>query len=372
MAIQGDRMAATIVRQKFSPIENGSRMKMASTNLGQKLERHVEWRFLNFRREALLGGWLVFFLSWAMFVSTLVAQDELAPQASLQQLREVQKSVSSVVSENMDTCVAVTDGVGFGSGVIVNAEGLVLTAGHVMTGEGPYDIILPTGRTVKARALGKNMDVDTGMVQITEPGPWPYVEISEATHDRRGEWVVSLGHSGGFELGRLPPVRTGRVLSRKRHQLLTDAVLIGGDSGGPLFDLEGRLIAIHSSIGDSVAENRHVTVDVFRRDWDRLLAGESWGSLPELNEPGESKRRGKIGVTVDREAPNARIKTVKPGSPAAEAGMRSDDIVTEFDGTKIQDGTHLIELIKTKHAGEVFSMAILRNGRSISFEIQLK
>lgn len=312
---------------------------------------------------------LAILLVWLGPGVTIQASDNL----HVRELLDVQRQVSSVVTRNMNACVAVTDGVGFGSGVIVSPDGLVLTAGHVMAeSDGKYEIILPTGRTVEAKPLGKNLNVDSGMVQIIEPGPWPYVEVGEARTHRRGEWVVSLGHSGGFELGRLPPVRSGRILSQEGHQILTDAVLIGGDSGGPLFDLEGKLIAIHSSIGDSIAENRHVSIATFHRDWDRLAAGQSWGELPELNEPGDSKRPGKMGVQVDRAAPKARIRSVNPGSPAAETGLRPDDIVIEFDGAVIRNGTHLIEVVRTKSAGEVCPISILRNGKIIAFEIQLR
>jgi serine protease Do len=310
----------------------------------------------------------------ALIVSGLTVphQPAAADNPALARMREVEQQVSAVVSKNMDACVAITDGVGFGTGVIVNKSGLILTAGHVISGAGKLEVILPSGRTVKAKSLGKNLDVDSGMAQITEPGPWPFVEIADVRHFEIGQWVVSLGHSGGFELGRKPPVRTGRILSRRNHQIFTDAVLIGGDSGGPLFDLDGKLIAIHSSIGESVAENRHVTIDIFARDWDRLASGESWGKLAELNEPGDRKKPGKIGVTVDRTGPTAKITSVKRGSPAEEIGIRIGDVVIEFNKTPINHGTHLIETIKQKNAGNVFPMAILRNGKMIRFEIQLR
>jgi serine protease Do len=95
--------------------------------------------------------------------------------------------------------------------------------------------------------------------------------------------------------------------------IVTDAVLIGGDSGGPLFDTEGKLIGIHSSIGEVIAENRHVSIDLYRRDWDRLSRGERWGQLPDLpgdidkhlppdGQKSESKQtqRAKLGVKVDQ------------------------------------------------------------------------
>jgi serine protease Do len=289
-------------------------------------------------------------------------------------LKEVEKKINQVVSNNMETCVAVFDGVGFGSGVIISAEGLVLTAGHVMASpdKGQYVITLSSGRRVKAKALGKNLDTDTGMIQILEPGPWPFVKLNQNKFHTPGSWVVSLGHSGGWKLGRKPPVRTGRILYQRKHQLLTDAVLIGGDSGGPLFNLDGQLIGIHSSIGDSIAENRHVTTTTFLRDWVRLQRGESWGQLPELNEPDDKTRRGLMGVRVDKTAPNCLIKSVEIGSPAGDIGIQIGDIVTEFDNIVIKDGQRLIDVIKTKYAGDVCPITIQRNGNTLRFEIMLR
>jgi serine protease Do len=321
----------------------------------------------NVRQLTVLGGFLFLFL---IHVSTSQANDN----PTVERLKEIQAKISSVAANNMDACVAISDGVGFGSGVIISPEGLVLTAGHVMASEdeGQYQIILPSGKTVAAKALGKNLDTDAGMVQITDPGPWPFIEINRSSNLKRGDWVVSLGHSGGFELGRNPPVRSGRILGRNRSQILTDAVLIGGDSGGPLFDLDGKLIGIHSSIGDSIAENRHVSMNVFVRDWDRLKRGDSWGRLPDLNESDQQKRRGLIGVRLNLNAPNALIRAVDQGMPASEAGVKVGDVVTQFDSVKIANGRQLIDLIKQKFAGDVCPMTVLRNGQLIRFDITLR
>ena len=293
---------------------------------------------------------------------------------AIRKLKEVEQKVSSVVGRTMNTLVAVTDGEGSGSGVIISADGLVLTAGHVMASpdQGQYEVVLPSGRRVKAKSLGKNLNTDSGMIQILEPGPYAFVELNREPRQKLGTWVVSLGHSGGWELGRKAPVRTGRVLAQIRHQILTDAVLIGGDSGGPLFNLEGELIGIHSSIGDSIAENRHVSIPTFLRDWDRLRRGESWGSLPELNEPDKKTKRGRIGVRVDKAADRCLLKSVEDGGSARDIGIRAGDIVASFDNVVIDNGQHLIDFIKQKHAGEVFPMTIERNGQSIEFEIILR
>ncbi|MEL7496407.1 MAG: S1C family serine protease [Planctomycetota bacterium] len=287
------------------------------------------------------------------------------------ELKLVQQKINSVVAASMPACVAVTDGTGFGSGVIVSADGLVLTAGHVMASSGEYELILPSGKTVTAKPLGKNLAIDAGMLQIIEKGTYPFVPIDRAGETPKGAWVVSLGHSGGFELGRTPPVRSGRVLGRKDGQMFTDAVLIGGDSGGPLFNLEGELIGIHSSIGDTVAENRHVTMPAFLASWDRMKAGKVWGKLPELDEPPEN-RRGVIGVRVDLKAPNCRIRVVNENSPAAEAGLKVGDIVIRFNDVRITDGRHLIDVIKQLNAGDVCTMKIRRNEKEFSLGIQLR
>ena len=97
-------------------------------------------------------SWFSCLWCWDFLSSVLQAADDL----HVKELLDVQKKVSAVVGKNMNACVAVTDGVGFGSGVIVSPDGLVLTAGHVMAeADGEYEIILPTGRTVKAKPLGQ-------------------------------------------------------------------------------------------------------------------------------------------------------------------------------------------------------------------------
>ena len=292
----------------------------------------------------------------------------------LEQLKQVQAKVAKVVSRVMPACVSISDGMGAGSGVIVSPDGLILTAGHVMTESPIYEIILPSGQTVKARPLGRNLDIDAGMLQIIGDSStvWPHVNIERAKTLRPSEWVVSLGHSGGFEIGRTPPVRTGRVLKVGREQVITDAVLIGGDSGGPLFNLKGDLVGIHSSIGDTVAENRHVTMPAFVKGWDQMKAGKRWGALPELANPIPTKRRGVIGVRVDLEAPNCKIRIVNSGSSAEEAGLLVGDVVLQFEDTRIKDGRHLIEVIKRYSADDVCKIQIIRNSQVIVFEIQLK
>ena len=296
-----------------------------------------------------------------------------AAEDTLDELLRIENKVAESVSKVMSAVVAVSDNVGSGSGVIVSEDGLVLTAGHVMASpfKGDYEVTFPDGSVVKAVPLGKNLNVDAGMLKIVEPKKYNYAKIAGAA-PKLGDWVINLGHSGGFEIGRKPPVRTGRVLGYRDHQMITDAVLIGGDSGGPLFNLDGEVIAIHSSIGDSIAENRHVTIDTFRKHWTRMERGDVWGELPDLSAPRKKKRpRAKLGVVVDRTASNALIKEIHSGSPADLAGIRVGDIVTRIDNQRILNSRELIEVIKTKTPGREYSVEILRNGQFFTLRIAL-
>ena len=314
------------------------------------------------------------FATLAIVSFFLPAPITVAQNDTVSQLKEVQQKVAQAAVQTIPACVAISDGIGFGSGVVVSAEGLVLTAGHVMANKdkGKYEVIFPSGRTVPARPLGKNLNDDAGMLQLLGPGPWPYVKMNQKDDTAAGDWVITLGHSGGFELGRKPPVRVGRVLRTKRKTYVTDAILIGGDSGGPLFNLDGELIAIHTSIGDITADNRHVPLSIFRRDWNRMKRGDSWGTLPELNEPGDKSRPGKIGVNVDRDAPNARIRKVTIGAAADDAGLVAGDVIVQFDNVIINDGVHLIDVVKRFHPGDVVPIKVRRNQTIMKLEIQLQ
>ncbi len=310
-------------------------------------------------------GWMVTALillgapSWACAIEN-----------DLEHFLNVQQRVQEVVKKNMNVVVAVTDGVGYGSGVVVSAEGLVLTAGHVLeTGGKNLRVIFPDGREAKAKYLGRNLNVDAGMVQIIDAGPWKFAEIGDPARLRRGDWCICLGHSGGYELGRKPPVRAGRIVKFVPDQIVTDCALIGGDSGGPLFDLEGRVIGIHSSIGSSIAENRHVSMATFSKHWSRMIRGDIWGVLPELSD--RQIKNASLGVRVDSAAEEAKITLVHSGGAAAAAGLQPGDVVKTFDGVKVNDSRHLIDLIAQRYPGESIQMEIQRGSEQFSVTIAL-
>jgi serine protease Do len=174
---------------------------------------------------------------------------------------------------------------GEGSGVVVSEDGLIVTVGHVIAQPGSeLTVIFPDGRRATAKALGANFSRDSGLARITEPGKWPHVEMGHSADVKQGDWCIALGHPGGIQQDRTPPIRLGRVLSGKGSKyIVTDATVISGDSGGPLFDLEGRLIGVHSNIGMNVNQNQHVPIDVYRDQWNDLVASKAMGNPADMH-----------------------------------------------------------------------------------------
>lgn len=180
------------------------------------------------------------------------------------------------------------NGRGMGSGVVVSEDGLVLSAAHVVLTPGAeLIIVLPDGSRVRGETLGVDHDVDAGMARITDAGVYAAVPIAEADSFAPGDWCLAVGHAGGIQTDRHPPLRLGRVLhlfgdndEEVFGNLVSDCTVISGDSGGPLFDLRGRVIGIHSNIGMRATENRHVAIGEYLSRWDAFLAGEDLSSQP--------------------------------------------------------------------------------------------
>ena len=199
---------------------------------------------------------------------------------NVQELREIEEHVQKVVEKVMPAVVGIRVGPGQGSGVIISEDGLILTAGHVSgtPKQTAYIRLFQSKAEIKGKTLGQNTGIDSGMVKITGEGKYPFLEMGKSSELKKGQWVMAIGHPGGFRPNRPPVVRLGRILQVTNFLIQTDCSLVGGDSGGPLFDMQGRVIGIHSRIGGSqITENVHVPIDTFRHDFAKLEKGDSWG-----------------------------------------------------------------------------------------------
>src|SRR6056300_1761458 len=180
------------------------------------------------------------------------------------------------VAKAADSCtVGVKIGAAKGCGVIVTKSGYVLTAAHVAMRPGmKAELFLSDGRVVNAKALGMNRSVDAGLMKIDEGQnngePWPHAALGSSKPLVPGMWCIATGHPGGFNDQRGSVTRVGRILAVRNLAIVTDCALIGGDSGGPLFNLAGELIAVHSRIGNDVADNLHVPINHYAESWERM------------------------------------------------------------------------------------------------------
>jgi serine protease Do len=291
------------------------------------------------------------------------ALDKLLPE-NVQDLRAIQERVKKVTAKVTPAVVGVRIGHAAGSGVIVNKDGYVLTAGHI-SGEPNRDafVILPDGRRLHGKTLGANRGLDSGMIRITDEGEWPFVEMGDSSKVKEGAWCLALGHPEGFRPGRTPVLRLGRILSRSDKVLRTDCALVGGDSGGPLFDLDGKVIGIHSSIGETLTMNLHVPVDTYRTNWVRLAKGDVWGG---------SKRSGPyIGVHLNEDDHECRIAKVDKDSPAEKAGLKADDVVIRFGTSPVEDLEDLLTLIKEHKPGDEVPIRVRRGKKILELKITI-
>ncbi len=217
------------------------------------------------------------FTALALLVSSNVARAEESdwsrtPQTTTD-LQRIQQRLQKLLPKAKEATVAVL-GEGSGSGVIISRDGLILTAGHVCGKAGTeLDIILSNGAMVKATSLGAIKLSDAGLVRLA-PGRYPFAKIAPAREAiPLGMWCFALGHPGGWDSRRGAVVRLGRVISQSSRTLRSDCKLVGGDSGGPLFDLQGRVIAVHSRISKGADQNFHVPLTTYRVHWPEHLTG---------------------------------------------------------------------------------------------------
>jgi serine protease Do len=213
-----------------------------------------------------------------------------ASPKNLAELKAMEEKFKSVVEKVRPTVVGVQVGNSRGSGVIISEDGYVLTAGHVVTK--PYQPVVFTfadGKTAKGTTLGMFKTTDSGVMRITDPGKYPFSEKGRSADLQLGEWCLAMGHPLGYQPGRPPVVRVGRILQIQDSVLQTDCPMINGDSGGPVFNLDGKVIGINSRIGGPTDQNLHVPIDVFTKNWDRLAKGDEWETVAPRRESPEVK-----------------------------------------------------------------------------------
>jgi serine protease Do len=298
-------------------------------------------------------------------VSVLVAGEDGEP--SLADLLAFERRVVEVGEKLRLATVGLTVGPNQGSGVIVTEDGIIASAGHLFERAGQRVLVtLSNGRRVGGVTLGYNEREDYGLMRITTKGQWAYLPLHSAASLGRNEPCLAAGHPGGFQSGRSPVLRLGRLIWQRGPFLRTDCAIAMGDSGGPLIDLEGRVIGIHSRIRERLSANYHVDAGKVLRDWERLLAGEVWGA-----EGGGFPSGPILGVQVEDAPRGPQVRIAYADLPAAKSGIRVGDVILSIDGESVPDTEALLALLAKRRAGQRVKIAIARGEEDLELEVEL-
>ena len=280
-------------------------------------------------------------------------------------LYAIQHRLQELLPKAKKGLVAIEANDGAGSGVIISPDGLILTAAHVIGKTGKkMKVRFADGKRTSAISLGGSEFSDAGMLKIIDEGPWPFVDIAEKQSSQIGDWCFGLGHPGGFDAKRGIVVRIGRIIGKKDETMQTDSRLLGGDSGGPLFDFQGKVIAIHSRISQKPDQNFHVPIESFQANWDFFKNQD----LLTFN---EIEKGGFLGVACEEEEDGLLVKSIVPNSAAAQAGLQAGDVLVKIDDQWVNNREKLTILISSKKPNEEVSIEYKRENTTNRIQLKL-
>lgn len=284
-------------------------------------------------------------------------------------LEPMQNHFAKLVEKVRPATVGIQVGQSQGSGVIVSRDGYVLTAAHVISAPDLNAvIILEDGTRLAAKTLGMNHTIDSGMLKIVDEGKWPYLEVGISETMKQGQWVMAIGHPGGFDSNRASPIRVGRLLSRNNTSVMqTDCTLVGGDSGGPLVDMNGNVVAIHSRIGGRLDQNFHVPIDVYANNWDDLEAKKVVGG--RTRNTGNSALPVYMGVSFERNS--LVVSRVGNDSPADKVGIKAGDEFVRFNDKRVLSQRSLRRELNKLKPNDKVKVVIKRDDEEIELEMEM-
>ncbi len=310
---------------------------------------------------------MLFLANYQISHANIVVEDiwPITTPQNISELIQIESRLQKLLPESQKALVAIEAIDGAGSGVIISEDGLVLTAAHVIGETGKkMHVRLPNGQKLPAISLGGSEISDAGMLKITKKGKWPFAQIASKGDSEIGDWCFAIGHPGGFEKDRGIVVRLGRVIAKSEETLQSDSRLLGGDSGGPLFDFHGKVIAIHSRISHQPDQNFHVPIECFHTNWNFYRNGEIL-TFDKL------EKGGFLGVACESTNFGLKVLSVVEGSAAEKAGIKKGDFLISIDGEKLDSREELTILISSKNSEDPVILEYHRNDKQISIQVNL-
>ena len=263
-----------------------------------------------------------------------------------------------------------------GSGFVISSDGVIVTNNHVIDGADEIEIEFYSGETLAATVIGKDANTDIAVLKVDSPDPLPFVEFGDSDGARVGDWVLALGNP----LGQGFSASSGIVSARNRElsgtyddYLQTDAAINRGNSGGPLFNMQGEVVGVNTAIlspnGGSIGIGFSMASNVVTKVVD------------QLREFGET-RRGWLGVKIQDVTPDmaealglagesGAMVTDVPDGPAKDAGMQAGDVITSFAGGEVKDTRELVRRVADAPAGEAVDVIVQREGEPVTLSVTL-
>ena len=272
-----------------------------------------------------------------------------------------------------------------GSGFLISADGYVVTNNHVIS---PPDtnaeleevtVTLPDGTEYQAEVVGNDADSDLAVLKIVRDEPFPFVQFGDSNTARVGDWVIAIGNP--FGLG--GTVTSGIISSVLRstgmtnsgaydRYIQTDASINRGNSGGPLFDMQGNVIGINNAIfspsGGSVGIGFAIPADIASPIVQKLIAGEDIvrGYLGVQIQPMNEDLAAALGIAANR---GEFIQSVQPGEAAEQAGLQASDVVLSVNGKDVTPDQTLSYLVANTAPGTRIPLEIIRGGQRRTLQV---
>ena len=265
-----------------------------------------------------------------------------------------------------------------GSGFIIDETGIIITNNHVIAGADEITVILQNEDTYEAELIGADAETDLAVLRVEADEPLPAVPWGDSDALRVGDWVMAIGNPfglGGSVSAGIVSAR-GRDINSGRYDnfIQTDAAINRGNSGGPLFDLDGQVVGINSAIYSPTGASVGIGF--------AIPANLAQGVIGQIIEFGRT-RRGWLGVRIQTvtddiaeslgldDARGALVASVTPGGPAEAAGIVPGDVIIEFDERDVEDMRGLPRIVADTEVGSTVDVDVFRGGEMVTVQVEL-
>jgi serine protease Do len=264
-----------------------------------------------------------------------------------------------------------------GSGFIISAEGYILTNNHVVEGADKIEVELTDGRKFTAKIIGTDEDSDVAVMKI-DANDLSYLELADSDTLEVGEWVLAIGNPLGLSHTVTAGIvsakgRSGFGLATLENFIQTDAAINFGNSGGPLINLDGKVVGINSAIAGSTGNigiGFAIPINMAKYVYDQLIKSGTverglLGVVPQTLDPDNAEAFGL------KDTKGVLIPDIEPGSAADKAGLQYSDVILEIDGVPVESADALRNRIAMLKPGTEVELTIWRDGKRQKVKVVL-